>query len=137
MNGWIMKKSARSLLVSALAASCAWLSLNAAAAVVYMNDFQGAVGSEWSSTSTSQTPTPYVINGQNVARQFLGEFGNQSVSLTLAGLPVHNQVTLDFDLYLIRSWDGNSGGATRDAWGNGYFGGNVWGGPGLVYECFR
>lgn len=51
----------------------------------------------------SQTNKPTSPSGQT----FLGEFGNQSVTLTLNNLPSHGQLTVDFDLYLLRSWDGN------------------------------
>jgi hypothetical protein len=39
---------------------------------------------------------------------FLGEFGSQAITLTLQDLPDHSLVTITFDLYLIRSWDGNT-----------------------------
>jgi len=38
---------------------------------------------------------------------FLGEFGNDTVTLTLSDLPQHTEVIVEFDLLLIRSWDGN------------------------------
>ena len=73
------------------------------ASTVYFNDFQGAVGGEWSQTSITAAPNPdYAGN-----RKFLGEFGNNVVSLTLNNLPTHTQLSLSFQLYLIRSWDGN------------------------------
>ncbi|MBL8798920.1 MAG: hypothetical protein JNM56_33860, partial [Planctomycetia bacterium] len=98
--------------------------------VVYQNDFQGAVGSEWSSTATSLTP---VGN-----RQFLGEFGNESVSLALADLPTHNSVTVSFDLFVIRSWDGNN---TESNATHGSLGADVWNltvadGPTLLHTTF-
>lgn len=40
-------------------------------------------------------------------RTFLGEFGNDTVSLSLTDLGVHTGVQIDFDLYLIRTWDGS------------------------------
>ena len=67
---------------------------------VYFNDFESSVGSEWSNKTRSITP----VGG----RRFLGEFGNTIVRLTLNNLPTHSAVTLSFDLYLIRTWDGNS-----------------------------
>ena len=69
------------------------------AAVIYSNDFESAVGSEWSNTSTDITPADN--------RRFLGQFsGDDAVSLSLNNLSVHNFVTLSFDLYVIQSWDG-------------------------------
>jgi uncharacterized repeat protein (TIGR01451 family) len=66
--------------------------------LIYANTFGGSVGSEWSNTSTDLTPT---------SRPFLGQFGNQTVSLTLSCLPAHTHVGVSFDLFVIRSWDGN------------------------------
>jgi len=68
--------------------------------VIYMNDFEGVVGPEWSNTSTDVTP---VGN-----RRYLGQFGNQTINLTLTSLPSHTDITLSFDLFIIRSWDGNT-----------------------------
>jgi len=89
---------------------------------IYANDFEGNVGPEWSSKAVATSP-----NG----RHFLGEFGNQKVSLTLKELPAHNVVTVQFDLYIIETWDGN----------NLQFGPDVWrldvdGGPTLLNTTF-
>jgi cysteine-rich repeat protein len=70
------------------------------ATTYYSNDFEGSVGPEWSSTTTSATPSG--------GRKFLGEFSNGAVSLTVNGLPPSSTVVLGFDLYVIRSWDGNA-----------------------------
>ncbi len=72
--------------------------------VIYSNDFEKYAGSEWSNTSTDVTPTGN--------RTFLGQFGNGTISLSLNNLPKHNEVTVSFDLFIIRSWDGN-----RTSWG--------------------
>ncbi|NES22065.1 MAG: filamentous hemagglutinin N-terminal domain-containing protein [Symploca sp. SIO3E6] len=70
------------------------------APTVYWNDFTGNVSSEWSSQKTNITP-----EGN---RSFLGQLDNSStVSLQLSDLPAHNQATISFDLFIIRSWDGN------------------------------
>jgi uncharacterized repeat protein (TIGR01451 family) len=55
-------------------------------------------GDEWSDPITTTTPC---------GNSFIGEFGSQSVTLTLQSLPAHSQVTVSFDLFIIRSWDGN------------------------------
>ncbi|WP_433933317.1 VWD domain-containing protein [Sorangium cellulosum] len=68
---------------------------------LYRSDFEGPVGPEWSSSTTSVTP----IGG----RRFLGEFNNETVTLRLAGLAPHARVKVSFDLYVIRSWDGEDG----------------------------
>ena len=43
---------------------------------------------------------------------FLGQFADDSVTLNLTGIAAHTQLTIDFDLYVIRSWDG-----TDATWG--------------------
>ena len=75
---------------------------SASAEIVYQNDFEGPVGPEWSSTTTSTTPI-----GQ---RGFLGEFSAEDVRLTLTELPEHSMVNVSFDLFVIRTWDGNGNG---------------------------
>ncbi|MFM8320589.1 MAG: ExeM/NucH family extracellular endonuclease [Chloroflexota bacterium] len=67
-------------------------------ALVYQMD--GAPGSEWNSPLVSTTP----LSGNS----FLGEFGSQEAILTLNKLPFHAQVEVAFDLYIIRSWNGNA-----------------------------
>lgn len=74
----------------------------------YFNDFEGPVGSEWSSTSTAVTPIG--------ARRFLGRFHNENVSISLDGLPAHNMVTVSFDLFTNLSWDGNHTSYGPDVW---------------------
>jgi hypothetical protein len=61
-------------------------------------DFQGPVGTEWSSQMRAATPS---------GRQFLGHFSNGAVKLKLTELPEHEEITVSFDLYIINSWDGN------------------------------
>ncbi len=97
----------------------------AGAVTVYMNDFEGPVGAEWSNTSTDTTPVG--------SRRFLGQFNNETVSLTLTGLPSHTDVTLSFDLFLINSWDGNVDCCFD---GPDFWGLDVMGGPTLLYTTF-
>lgn len=56
-------------------------------------------GDEWNRPVITTSP-----NGT----QFLGEFGNETVTLLLNNLPTHTQAIITFDLYIIRSWDGNT-----------------------------
>ena len=61
----------------------------------------------------------------NKAQRFLGEFGgpplggrsdpgynhtrvDQTIRLSLTNLPAHSSLELRFDLYVLKSWDGNS-----------------------------
>lgn len=89
----------------------------------YVEDFEGPVGQEWSNRKTEVTP---VGN-----RRFLGQFGNNTVTLTLNRLPAHQAVTVSFDLFVIDSWDGNSVEAGPDTWDL-----NVGGGPTLLHTTF-
>jgi filamentous hemagglutinin family protein len=75
---------------------------------VYWNNFSGNVGPEWSNTAVDITPI-----GE---RTFLGQFGNETVSLTLDDLPSHDEVNVSFDLFIIRSWDGNHPQNGPDIW---------------------
>ena len=93
----------------ALFATACGLSLPANAATVYLNDFQGTVGSEWTTTAASGIHTASAPNPDyNGTRLFLGEYGNDTVTLSLGALPTHATATVSFSLYLIRSWDGNA-----------------------------
>jgi formylglycine-generating enzyme required for sulfatase activity len=65
----------------------------------YFADFEAAAGPEWSLTKTSVTP----LGG----RRFLGDFSNEVVRLSLSNLPRHTTARVTFDLFVIRSWDGN------------------------------
>lgn len=91
--------------------------------VVYSNDFERTAGREWSLPITDTTP-----KGN---RRFLGQFANDAVTLTLTNLPAHQSVTVSFDLYIIRTWDGHS---TR--WGPDVWGLSVTDGPALVRTTF-
>ncbi len=67
---------------------------------IYIGNFENsAAGSVWSSQVTSSTPAG--------DRNFLGEFGNESVKLVVPSLPAHKTVTVSFDLYVLNGWDGN------------------------------
>ncbi|OPY13333.1 MAG: hypothetical protein A4E66_00815 [Syntrophus sp. PtaB.Bin001] len=78
------------------------LTVPARAGIVYFNDFSSTPGAEWSSTSTRAS------NGESYLASTSGYgFGNGTVTLTLTGLTVGASATIDFDLYVIGSWDGN------------------------------
>ncbi|MHC4905843.1 MAG: hypothetical protein ACYTEN_08500, partial [Planctomycetota bacterium] len=80
----------------------------------YFNDFEGSVGSEWSHTNTDVTPIG--------SRSFLGQLGNDTVSLSLTDLDAHSSITLSLDLFIIRSWDGND----DSYYGGEYMGPDIW-----------
>jgi subtilase family serine protease/subtilisin-like proprotein convertase family protein len=67
--------------------------------IVYENNFEDRVGIEWTHSGLETAP-----NGE----VYLGQFNNDTVTLMLTDLPKHQVLTLSFDLYIIRSWDGNT-----------------------------
>jgi len=73
---------------------------------VYAQDFEAEVGPEWSKNKTDVTP--------NGGRKFLGQLGNDRVTLSLEGLPEHRLLRISFELFVIRSWDGNAEGGGPD-----------------------
>ena len=64
--------------------------------LVYENDFNSFIGSEWSDNTSS------TYNSTTV----LGNFNNASTTLSLSNLPTHNSIKAGFDLYRLDSWDG-------------------------------
>jgi hypothetical protein len=79
------------------------------AGIIYFNNFESVVGSEWSNTSTDITPAD--------GRGFLGQFANDDfVTLFLNNVPLHESVTISFDLFVIQSWDGTSSDWGPDIW---------------------
>lgn len=114
------------------------LSLSASAATVYFNDFQGTIGDEWTTTAASGIHTASAPNPDYAGtRLFLGEYGNDTLTLSLGGLAAHATATVSFSLYLIRSWDGNDTTVVNgdplgpDLWSLG-----VAGGPSLLSASF-
>ena len=69
--------------------------------VAYSQGFENASDplSEWSLHPVATTP---IGN-----RRFLGELAKQTTALSLSDLPQHDTLKLSFDLFIIRSWDGN------------------------------
>lgn len=92
--------------------------------LVYRNDFEAEIGTEWTKARTAVTPS---------GRRFLGQFGAEKVRLALDGdLPDHTRVKLAFNLYVIGTWDGNRGdGLGPDRWKI-----QVRDGPLLLYTSF-
>jgi len=83
--------------------------LSSITTLLYSNNFESAAGPGWSSSTISVTP----VGG----RHFLGQFGQQSVSLTLGGLPAHTRIKVSCDLFIIGPWDGNTAGRVGpDVW---------------------
>ena len=110
---------------------------------IYFNDFEnysdpltewslhGSVPSDWTLNEPILSPTPGTE--QHPSDRFLGQFsGNDSTSLTLNNLPPHSTITISFDLYIIRSWDGS----TPQTYGIDVWDMNVAGGPTLLHTSF-
>ncbi len=75
---------------------------------IYNNSMQGNVGSEWNLWNQRTT----TADGQT----FLGRFSNERLTFWLYNLAEHDHVRLEFDLYVIGSWDGNSPDYGPDIW---------------------
>jgi hypothetical protein len=80
---------------------------------VYSDTFDGGAPSVWTSTPGA----PSVETTPVGDRRFLGEFTDELVVLSLTDLPAHNRVRVEFDLLILRSWDGNNPAfAGPDTW---------------------
>jgi RHS repeat-associated protein len=90
---------------------------------MYTNNFE-TIGQmpEWSVGTRSITPS---------GRSFLGEFGDETVSLTLPSQTAGTSVTVSFDVFIIRTWDGNNTTFGPDTWQLA-----VQGGPTLTRTTF-
>jgi hypothetical protein len=62
--------------------------------------FAPSVSGWWTLAPTTAAPS-----GRH--GRFLGEFGGQTVSLHKTNLPPHREVIVSFDLFILKSWDGN------------------------------
>ena len=78
---------------------------------LFFDDFEQGASANWSKTTTSVTPIG--------SRTFLGELGAESVVLALDGLPTHGELIVEFDLYVIQTWDGNDAAYGPDIWSFG------------------
>ena len=64
----------------------------------FLETFEGGASGSWSNGTTT-------VNA--AFTEFLGRFGNQTVSVTLNNLPPHTGIELHFDFFAIDSWDGS------------------------------
>jgi hypothetical protein len=62
-------------------------------------------GPEWGGTAITTT-SPCNVG-------FMGQFGSQTVTLALNDLMPHDRILVTFDLYILKSWDGNTVTAPR------------------------
>lgn len=72
----------------------------------YSNNFSSSIGNAWTFPAINpvNVPTIQTYNGGEV----LGYLSNQQAKLNLTNLPTHDSITVDFDLYIHDTWDGNS-----------------------------
>lgn len=74
--------------------------------VVYSNNFEsgaGSIGPEWSGA------TWHAAHSISEVTAHVGDyFLSGGTTLTLAGLPAHSTLSLQFDLYLFNTWDGEN-----------------------------
>jgi hypothetical protein len=108
--------------------------VQADASLIYSNNFDGQNVdlSAWTSSGIEKIHTEKVPNTElKDWGTFLGQFGNDTVTLSLTGIS-DGWVTVSFDTYFIRSWDGSA-----DATDNGsdYFSVSV-SNSSLLHETF-
>jgi len=138
---------------SALIAACSCIvgiaTAVCAAEVVHTANFDdpAAIGDEWSARQTTLPPverraTRAARNAAKAplvtARRFLGEFTNDTVTLTLKKLPPHEYLKISLDLLILKQWNGSQ---DLLATGDTAVGGESWGlqlddGPLLVHGVF-
>lgn len=72
---------------------------------IYLQDFETPAGTEWGLLRQETTPS---------GAGFLGQYGNDTITFSLHDLAPHRAVSISFDLYLVRSWDGNQVNSLED-----------------------
>ncbi|MBI1177449.1 hypothetical protein GC207_08420 [bacterium] len=71
--------------------------------LIRAEDFEAGAQPGWSTPVTTTAPAG--------GRRFLGDFGNETVSLNLTNLPPHTELTVSFDLIVRGYWEGNASSA--------------------------
>lgn len=92
-----MNRFKTSVLIGVFVFVAAFHGSDASAGIVYVTDFEGTVGPEWSMNST--------VDSAPGLSTFLGRYANDVATLSLSVVPGVQHV-LYFDLYIIDSWDG-------------------------------
>src|SRR5262245_48463828 len=73
-----------------------------------MNDFESSAGPGWNPGIPLSKTNPTDSNPALYHTQFLGDFGGTDQVAFQLALPQHvSSVTLSFDVYLLRTWDGD------------------------------
>ena len=111
-----------------------------AAEKVHSSDFNdpAKISNAWSVATTTLPPVDEVAHGpKKKPRRFLGEFTNETVSLSLKSLPKHDFVRVSFDLLILKNWDGlGSVGLDGTFAGPEYWGLQLDDGPLLLHAAF-
>lgn len=99
------RRSAAAVLLAGLVALAPVFTADSPAATgdkqVYSFDFEGPIGPEWSSNVAELSPSGNI---------FLGRFGDFTSTLRLNGLPAHERLLVELDMYIFDSMDGNDTG---------------------------
>ena len=74
---------------------------------LYSNNFNTSIGTGWTFPATNPVTATPAIKSWNGA-SVLGNMGAQQAILNLTGIPSHDFITVDFDLYIHDTWDGNN-----------------------------
>jgi ankyrin repeat protein len=101
---------------------------------VYNNDFTSErVGPEWTTLPErgAEQGALKVSMTPEGGHHFLGELGSQTARLTLTDLPAHREASFSFDLYILRTWDGNNLNFGPDLWSL-----SLHNGPTLLHTTF-
>lgn len=86
-----------------------YMSINAQWVTIYSDNFDNNNNLNlWSTVVTdpnwqNQIKTDVTPSG----RRFLGQYGNQKVTLKIDDLSFHDSISISFDLFVIMTWDGN------------------------------
>jgi len=63
-----------------------------------------------SASASSYWGANKIVDYNSYCSYFLGRYSNDTVTLTITGLPANSLIQLNFDLYIIDSWDANASG---------------------------
>jgi PEP-CTERM motif-containing protein len=95
----------KKLLILALATACMSFCFSTAVSALPVEVYSSSFETGWDTTGWSNTSTASDSNLGN----YLGNYYLASGStLTLNGLPAHSLLSLEFDLYLFSTWDGEN-----------------------------
>lgn len=85
---------------------------------VYRSRFDEAIiDAPWQAAPRMPRTLPlFIAKTPTGGQRFLGDFVNKEVRLSLNSLPPHQEISVSFDLYVLRTWDGNNAQYGPDIW---------------------